>query len=811
MPVARDPAAPGPARGGAGQSGQSSALSTLHRLVRDISALPGLQPTLEAVSDAAVQELGFSVATLSLVQPSGDLRTVAVSGSDDARAALLGSAGAREDWEALLASARPVGPFGSLCFLPAGSEPANDLASWQHPEPRGASGPDRWDAEDILFAPLRSARHGLLGVLCVDLPPGARRPEPAQLELLEAFATQAALAIDNAQLVADAEAALSRELRARERQQAAVAELGQAALTADQLAPLLRLVVGTVAATLDAPMASLIQCVPDGLQFAASYGTDFPPGSRPTNRGITAQALAVGAPVVVTDHALRDPDEHPLLTGAGIRSSAVTVVGGARPWGVLAVHSRQVEAFGEEALHFLQAVSNVVAAAVERFRVEAEVRYSATHDALTDLPNRGLLHERMSAALAADAAAGASTALLLIDLDGFKDVNDSLGHQAGDVVLGQVATRLRQRVRHDDVVARLGGDEFAVGLPALKDSDDAITVAAGLYEQLLRPFDTPAGPVLLGGSIGIAIAPRHGTDTHTLLKHADLAMYRAKRERTGWAAFDPRVDEDASARLGMVNDLRAAIEEGELTVAYQPVVDLETATATGAEALVRWSPAHRGPQSPASFVPLAEQSGLIAGLTDFVLRSAAGQAAAWEGSGRRMPVAVNLSGAVLADPGYPAQLTRTLRELRVAPSLLKVEVTETTLVNESAVSALRRVNAMGIRVAVDDFGTGYSSLGRLKQLPVQTLKIDRSFVTGLPADRRDIAIVRSIVALADELGMNVIAEGVETEEVARLLWDLGVRRGQGYLFARPMPAVAFEAWHDRWLRGDRADWHAAVA
>nr|WP_231127010.1 EAL domain-containing protein [Motilibacter aurantiacus] len=711
----------------------------------------------------------------------------------------------------MLAAGDPVGPFGELCFVPAGREPANGLQSWQLPRAEGPDAPGRWHAEDILCAPLRSTRHGLLGVLCVDLPHGAPRPSGSQLELLEAFAAQAALAIDNAQLVADAKAALDRELRARERQQAAVAELGQAALTADDLPELLRTVVATVASTLDAPMANLIECVPDGLRFAATYGASFPPGARPVNGGITAQALETGAPVVISDHALRDPGEHPLLTDAGIRSSAVIVVGSVRRWGVLAVHSRQQGAFGEEALHFLHAVSNVVAAAVERFRVEAEVRYSATHDALTGLPNRGLLHERMGAALSADRAAGTATALLLIDLDGFKDVNDSLGHQAGDVVLGQVATRLRERVRRGDVVARLGGDEFAVGLLDLKDADDAVTVAAGLYEQLLRPFDTPAGPVLLGGSIGVAIAPRHGPDTHTLLKHADLAMYRAKRERTGWAAFDPQVDEDASARLGLVNDLRSAIEGGQLRVAYQPVVDLATGTATGAEALVRWASLARGVQSPATFVPLAEQSGLIGGLTDVVLRSAAAQCVAWESSGRRMPVAVNLSGVVLADPGYPAELQRTLRELRLPPSLLKVEVTETTLVSESAVSALRRMNAEGIRVAVDDFGTGYSSLGRLKQLPVQTLKIDRSFVTGITGDRRDVAIVRSIVALADELGMNVIAEGIETRDVARMLWDLGVRRGQGYLFAPPMPAPQFEAWHDRWLSGDRADWHVAVA
>ncbi|RJK97498.1 putative bifunctional diguanylate cyclase/phosphodiesterase [Vallicoccus soli] len=417
----------------------------------------------------------------------------------------------------------------------------------------------------------------------------------------------------------------------------------------------------------------------------------------------------------------------------------------------------------------------------------------AREDQLTGLLNRREVDERLAAALAADAPAGRCTGVVVLDLDGFKDVNDSLGHAAGDAVLQEVAARLRAVVREGDVVARLGGDEFLVGLPGLASPADAERVAAALRGALGAPYATSAGAVVLGGSVGVAVAPQDGCDEVDLLKRADLAMYRAKRGHAGWARYDVAADADPRGRLELLADLRAAIDGGGLRLAYQPVVLLGTGEVSSVEALLRWDHPRLGPQSPADFVALAESAGLVGALTDAVVTMAAAQAAAWDRAGRALPVAVNVSSSDLARPGFAAHLLGLATAQGCDPRLLRVEVTETSLVEERAVAVLRELAAAGLRVGVDDFGTGYSSLGRLKQLPVQALKIDRSFVTGLHEDRRDVAIVRAVVALADELGLNVIAEGVETADVARTLHRLGVPKAQGYLFSRPLPAHELEA------------------
>ncbi|NHC16378.1 sensor domain-containing phosphodiesterase, partial [Motilibacter deserti] len=483
------------------------------------------------------------------------------------------------------------------------------------------------------------------------------------------------------------------------------------------------------------------------------------------------------------------------MDALGIRSSAaVTVAGDTGPWGALVAHGSSPDAFGPDDLHFLQAVANVVAALLARARVEEELQLRATHDALTGLPGRELLRERLSAAVAGPDAG--PVGLLLLDLNGFKDVNDSLGHHVGDDVLRQVAPRLGVPLTPLDTVARLGGDEFAICLAAPRTTDELLEMTGRISDLLHGTYETPFGPVSLGGSVGAAIAPAHGTDAHMLLRHADQAMYRAKREATGWAVYDPQLDEDPTSRLRAVNELRGAIAAHEITLAYQPIVHLPTETVRSVEALARWTSPTRGPQSPAEFVALAERSGLIGDLTDEIVRMACRQAARWLADGRELAVAVNLPGSVLAQPGYADRLARHAELAGIPPALLSVEVTETTLVSEAAVATLRRLVDRGMQVLVDDFGTGYSSLGRLKQLPVQTLKIDRSFITGLAEDRADLAIVRSVVALAEELGLDVVAEGVETPEVADALRALGVPRAQGYLYARPLPPHDLEAWLD---------------
>ncbi|MFN8075204.1 MAG: EAL domain-containing protein [Kineosporiaceae bacterium] len=630
-----------------------------------------------------------------------------------------------------------------------------------------------------------------------------------------------------------------RQERSRARH-AAVGSLGRRALHGADPESLMTDAVRTIGEVLDSPMVTLLQRRTDGrLDVLASRGWAVPASANPLPqhpRTPVAMALAAGMPVVLDD--LREAlpaDQRDLLGEDDVRSGLAVPVGDPHhPWGVLtALFGAPGACADVEAVMFVQGVADVVAAAHARRRSEAEMRHRAWHDALTDLPNRDLFHERLTQALALGRRTGARTALLLLDLDGFKDVNDSQGHQAGDLVLRQVAHRLRTtaaaglieltgplmlpaedgqellppRLPLDDgvTVARLGGDEFAVIVADVDHSRGCLATATSAAEAVLaalrEPFSSPGGTVSLGGSVGIVLAPDHGEDPYALLRRADLAMYRAKRERLGYAVHDPEIDEDAESRLWMVNDLRNALAAGAVTLAYQPVVDLGRHEVNSVEALARWWHPDRGPQSPSEFVALAEQSGLVAELTDLVLRGAVEQCARWMAQGRHLPVAVNLSAAVLGSVNYAAHLRSVLDAAGVPPYMIRVEVTESTLASDTAVSALREMGAMGVHVAIDDFGTGYSSLGRLKQLPVRIVKIDKSFVTGINGDRRDVAIVRSVVALAEELGLRVIAEGVETVDVARRLRQLGVHRAQGYLYSVPTTAEAIEEWHDNWLRG----------
>lgn len=608
--------------------------------------------------------------------------------------------------------------------------------------------------------------------------------------------------------------ALQRGLQSRLRQQEAVVDLGRLALTGDSLEALFTAAVRTVAVTLAVPGACLMQRDGQGFLMRAAHqppGTPAPPTRLEFSDSPGQETFRTGRPVVANDIAALSPEVAARLGAMGVGSYATfAVASGDEPWGVLIVASDRPGAFRADDLTFLQAVAQVLSTSIGRARAYAQIRHQAQHDALTGLSNRQLLADRMTLALQAATRAGHSCALLLLDLDGFKDVNDSQGHSAGDEVLRQVAARLLTRVRSSDTVARLGGDEFAVCLSWLTSSDVAHSVAAEIGGLFDIPFDSDVGPVRLSASIGIAIAPEHGEEAGLLLQRADLAMYRAKRERTGVAVYDPGMDEDLVGRLALVADLRAAIAAGELTLAYQPVVDLGTRSVRAVEALVRWTHPERGPLPPTSFVPLAEQNGLIQALTEWVVDSAVAQAVRWRDLGVEMSVAVNLSGVVLGVPGSTDHIDAALAGAGLSPHLLAVEVTETALVDQPAVAALRRLSERGIAVAVDDFGTGYAGLGYLKQLPAATLKIDRSFITRMSEDPRDVAIVRAVVALAHEIGLTVVAEGVETEAVVTLLTRLGVDRAQGYLFSRPLPAAAFGSWLARWTGGAIADTTLAV-
>jgi diguanylate cyclase (GGDEF)-like protein len=426
---------------------------------------------------------------------------------------------------------------------------------------------------------------------------------------------------------------------------------------------------------------------------------------------------------------------------------------------------------------------------------EGEIRRLAYHDALTDLPNRLQFMDQLERTIAACGNAGRSFSVLLMDLDRFRFVNDTLGHQAGDRVIAEVSARLREVLCDDDVLARLGGDEFAALLsPQERPESGAVA------ERLLRSLDAP---VVVDGqgldvsvSIGIAHFPRHGTDAVTLLRRADVAMYVAKREHRGVEEYDHRIDRHRQHHLSLLGELRQAIDGNELTLHYQPRVDLRTEEVTGVEALVRWNHPVRGAVPPSEFIPFAEQTGFIRHVTRWVIDAALAQAEAWLALAVEIPVAINVSARDLCGKELADLLVTALRRHGVPPRLISLEITEGALMEDpqQATAVLARVRDLGIGIAIDDYGTGYSALSYLTRLSVDSLKIDRSFITNLRHEPKNAAIVRSTVSLAENLGLKVVAEGVETLDQIEMLRHFGCHEVQGFAIARPMPGEDMLAW-----------------
>jgi diguanylate cyclase (GGDEF)-like protein/PAS domain S-box-containing protein len=443
-----------------------------------------------------------------------------------------------------------------------------------------------------------------------------------------------------------------------------------------------------------------------------------------------------------------------------------------------------------------------------RRQAEDDLRHQASHDNLTDLPNRLLLHGRLESALETARGTGQSISLLLLDLDRFKDVNDTLGHHVGDLLLRQVATRLQHAIGATETIARLGGDEFAIVLPAA-DAPAASTVARFVLTTLEAPFQIGQHVLHLGGSIGVAVYPEHGTNTLTLLQHADVAMYAAKRAQSGVVCYEPVRDQHTVRRLALMHDLRRSIRDDELSLHYQPKVSLATGQVCGVEALLRWLHPVHGFIPPAEFIPLAEQTGMVMSLTEWVLLTALQQARAWQDAGQPIPIAINLSARSLQDQQFPHLVARHIKRYGVAPANLVLEITETSLMTDPtrAHEALTGLHALGVRMAIDDFGTGYSSLAYLKELPVDEVKIDKSFVLGMGAgDQKDAAIVRSVIALAHALGLVVVAEGVEDAATFAMLEGLDCDIAQGYYLSRPKPIAGLE----QWLGDYRREPHASL-
>ena len=432
----------------------------------------------------------------------------------------------------------------------------------------------------------------------------------------------------------------------------------------------------------------------------------------------------------------------------------------------------------------------------ERKRAEDTVKFLAYHDALTSLPNRALLEDRLEMTLAHARRSDQTLAVVFLDLDQFKLVNDTLGHSTGDVLLTQVAERLRRIVRPGDTIARVGGDEFVVVLADVGTIDSAVAVIERIRDSLRQPCVVGDQELRVTASLGVSVFPADGDVAGDLLRNADTAMYRAKEDgRDNCQLYTQGMGEEVLRRLTIQNDLRRAVDMKEFVVHYQPIINLTTGRISGCEALVRWQHPTRGLVQPDDFIPLAEDTGLIVPLGDHVVRTACVQLKAWQAAGL-MPasVAINLSSHRLQYVNIEATIRDVLQETGLDPANLQIEITESVLMGntEHVVRVLQNLRVMGIRISIDDFGTGYSSLSYLRRLPIDSLKVDRSFVAGIPAERDDVEIVSAIVALAHKLNLHVIAEGVETEEQASFLAEQGCQEAQGYLFGRPVPAEEFE-------------------
>jgi diguanylate cyclase (GGDEF)-like protein/PAS domain S-box-containing protein len=435
--------------------------------------------------------------------------------------------------------------------------------------------------------------------------------------------------------------------------------------------------------------------------------------------------------------------------------------------------------------------------AAERARDEAEeqLRHQALYDGLTGLPNRMLFHDRVKHALTEARRDNQKLALLMLDLDRFKEINDTLGHAAGDEVLREVAWRLSRVTRGSDSIARLGGDEFSILLRNASESDAAVVVSR-VSSCLEEPIIVQDLPLRVDASIGLAAFPRDGGDADLLIQHADVAMYAAKAANGGFAVYESSADPHTPDRLALIGELRDALEREELVLYYQPQLTLSTGSVMAVEALIRWQHPQRGLVPPDEFIPLVQETGLIKPLTHYVLDRALRQCRSWTELGRPMKVAVNLAMRNLIDADLPSDVADLLELNGVSADHLVLEITESAVISDPlrTEAVLARLAKMGVRLSVDDFGTGYSSLTYLTRLPIDEIKIDRSFVTNMNSSPDKEVIVRSTIDLARNLGKQVVAEGVETAIVLQRLEELGCHQVQGYYVSKPLPAENLDTW-----------------
>ncbi len=592
------------------------------------------------------------------------------------------------------------------------------------------------------------------------------------------------------------------ELRRRLTREAAVAELGRRGLEGLSLPELMSRSVELISTQLELDRAEvwevtqftgeLVRAAARGWDADAVNATRLPADPR-TQPGFT---LDSDGPVSVDDFDLETRFELPEdLVEAGVKSGvSVTIPGPRRPYGVLAGHSLAPREFSKDEALFMQSVAHVLAAAIERWRSEESIRHNALHDPLTGLPNRTLFLNRLAHVFSRRQATNSSAAVMFLDIDNFKLVNDSLGHDAGDRLLRAIAPRLSEELRPSDTVARFGGDEFVILCEEVTDGRDALQVAERLQEALAKPFDLDGEEHFLSASIGVALANGRYATPEEAMRDADAAMYRAKeRGRANCELFDDAMRDRALGRLRLETGLRGVIDRDELSVYYQPVVSIADGSVVGLEALMRWEHSGLGPISPLEFIPIAEDTGLIIDLGRWMLEQVCRQAVRWEQELETVSplVSVNLSPRQVAHAELVPTVARVLGETGLDPERLGLEITENVLISEadSPWNTLHSLKRLGVKLMLDDFGTGYSSLAYLKRFPVDVLKIDRTFVDGLGEEAEDSAIVEAVIGMARTLDLGVIAEGVETAQQAESLRELGCPRAQGFWFGRPRPAA----------------------